>query len=187
MQTVLFLAHEPSVERGRDEAGTLADAAADLGYDVAIGLVGSDALLPDPSSVDAVVVLGSLESAYDDTLRWLGTEIDYLRTTLAAGTPTLGVCFGGQLLSRILGGVVARSPRPEVGFVSIDAEQPGVIESGPWMQWHFDHFTLPPGARRLAYNTAGEQAFALGRAVGLQFHPEISTAAFANWRLSATV
>ncbi|MGZ8176903.1 type 1 glutamine amidotransferase [Williamsia sp. SKLECPSW1] len=180
--TALVLAHEDDRDRGRVEAGSLADALRGRGLTPSVLHPSDD--LPDPATVEAVVVLGSVDSAYDDTLPWLGPERAYLARVVEAGTPTLGVCFGGQVLSRVLGGVVARSPRPEVGFVGLtpDAGAAPWIDDGPWMQWHFDHFTLPPAARRLAHNDAGLQAFVRGRVVGTQFHPEITAASFAAWR-----
>ncbi len=42
-------------------------------------------------------------------------------------------------------------------------------------QWHRDTFCLPPGAMRLASSEAcPDQAFEIGSAVGVQFHPESS-------------
>ncbi len=178
--TALFLAHEDDRSRGRAEAGSLSVAARDRGFTVLVAHPSDD--LPHPETVDFVTVLGSADAADDDALPWLAPERAYLAHALAAGTPVLGVCFGGQLLSRLLGGVVDRSPNPEVGFVSVDSRC-DFIDSGPWMQWHFDHFTLPPGATLVADNAANAQAFVSGRHLGLQFHPEITAESFAAWRL----
>ena len=40
---------------------------------------------------------------------------------------------------------------------------------------------MPAGARELARTAAGPQAFALGRSVGLQFHPEVDAAIVRSW------
>ncbi|WP_045823801.1 type 1 glutamine amidotransferase [Williamsia herbipolensis] len=183
MTTALFLAHEDDRERGRVEAGSLADNTRARGYDVVVAHPGDD--LPDPTSIDFVTVLGSAHAADDDSLPWLAPERAYVAAVLDAGTPVLGVCFGGQLLSRVLGGVVTRSPHPEVGFATVESTR-DFIDSGPWMQWHFDHFTVPPGAELIAHNPNGAQAFVSGRNLGLQFHPEISAGSFAAWRLGWT-
>lgn len=181
--TALFLAHEDDRSRGRAEAGSLAVAARARGFEVVVAHPSDD--LPRPQTVEFVTVLGSAHAADDDTLPWLAPERAYVAETLAAGTPILGVCFGGQVLSRVLGGVVDRSPHPEIGFVSIDSSC-DFIDSGPWMQWHFDHFTVPPGATMVADNAANAQAFVSGRNLGLQFHPEITAGSFAAWRLGWT-
>ena len=54
------------------------------------------------------------------------------------------------------------------------------------MEFHDDAFTLPPGPLPLAANETGLQAFTLGPHLGVQFHPEITPAAFAAWVRSWT-
>ena len=60
---------------------------------------------------------------------------------------------------------------PEIGWCSIDSDV-GDIAAGPWMQWHSDAVTLPPGAVELARNPFGVQAWRRGRLLCTQFHPE---------------
>ncbi|WP_151478830.1 type 1 glutamine amidotransferase, partial [Streptomyces albicerus] len=56
-----------------------------------------------------------------------------------------------------------------------------LISAGPWFQWHFDRFVIPPGAVELARGPVGPQAFRVGRALGVQFHPEITEATLLRW------
>jgi GMP synthase-like glutamine amidotransferase len=93
----------------------------------------------------------------------------------------LGVCFGAQALARALGGAVTRMADPEIGWVRVDSDDPELIEPGPWFQWHFDAFTVPPGAVRLAWNQAAPQAYRVGRSLGVQFHPEITAPGIEKW------
>jgi GMP synthase-like glutamine amidotransferase len=65
--------------------------------------------------------------------------------------------------------------------VNIDTREPWLVEAGPWMQWHYDTFTLPPGAVQLAASPVGPQAFTLGRSLGVQFHPEVTPEIVASW------
>ena len=76
-------------------------------------------------------------------------------------------------MAQALGGTVSRSPQPELGWYEISSTQPDFIPAGPWFEWHSDRWTLPPGAVELARNQAASQAFVLGRALALQFHPEL--------------
>ena len=124
--------------------------------------------------------MGSAHAAYDDELPWLAPELAYLRRAVDVGTPVLGICFGGQALARVLGGTVGRAPMPERGLTTVESLDPAV-PAGPWMEFHHDAFTLPPGATPLARSEAGLQAFAHGPHLGVQFHPEISPDVFAAW------
>jgi len=55
------------------------------------------------------------------------------------------------------------------------------VPEGPWFQWHFDSFTVPPGATVVADTDVGPQAFVAGRSLGLQFHPEVTTQIMDDW------
>jgi GMP synthase (glutamine-hydrolysing) len=189
MPTALFLAHADSQRRAQLLVGTLADAADDRGFDVCVHHPPGS--FSDLDAVEFIVVLGSSESAYDDSVGWLSAERALLRGALNAGTPIFGICFGAQLLSRALGGVVDRAPRPEIGLMTVEPVlNPGAVEGlimpGPWMQWHFDRFTVPPGGTLAARNSSGSQAFVHGRHLGVQFHPEISPQCFSTWRQTMT-
>ncbi|MFI5890015.1 type 1 glutamine amidotransferase [Actinoplanes sp. NPDC051513] len=172
-------------------AGPVADRFAEQGFEVVDHLVvpaesfhapGVAASFPDFPGFDAVVLLGSPWSAYDALVdSWVAPEIAQLRRADAAGVPVLGICFGGQLLAAAHGGGVAASPSPEVGWADIETDDSAVVPAGPWFQWHYDRWTLPPDATELARNTAASQAFVLRRNLALQFHPELTAPSLAGW------
>jgi GMP synthase-like glutamine amidotransferase len=93
----------------------------------------------------------------------------------------LGICFGGQHLARALGGTVGPAARPEVGWMAVESLAPEIVGEGPWLQWHRDAFTTPPGAELLARSAVCDQAFRLGPHLGVQFHPEVDAAVVADW------
>jgi GMP synthase-like glutamine amidotransferase len=128
----------------------------------------------DPGDADLVVSLGSSYCALDDSQPWLTAELALLREAAARRVPTLGICFGGQLLCRALGGTVERGGATEIGWFELETLCPEMIASGPWCQWHFDSFRPPPGATVLARGGGIAQAFSLDRALALQFHPEVT-------------
>jgi len=138
---------------------------------------------PDPTDYDVVVPLGSRWSVHDAALRdtWVGTEMQMVRDAVAAGVGVLGVCFGGQLVAQALGGTVERSPAPELGWYGIDSDASDLVPNGPWFEWHFDRWTLPPGAVEVARNDQASQAFVIGSALALQFHPELDDALLELW------
>lgn len=181
----VFLQHDPG-----SEPGLVGDALADHGF--TIDLVGmSDRIedgtwngtFPDLDGVDLVVPLGAIWSLYDTSQvgSWIERELALLRDADARGVPVLGICFGGQALAAAHGGQVAASAHPEIGWVTLDTDDPDLIPEGPWMQWHSDGFTVPPDAVEVARNDVGPQAFRLRRNLGVQFHPEVDEDNVRTW------
>ena len=84
-------------------------------------------------------------------------------------------------MARVLGGKSFRSDRSEIGWLPVRTKDPDLIPEGPWFQWHFDTFTLPPGAKLIADTEVGPQAYVIGRSLGLQFHPEVTPEIMDSW------
>jgi len=136
---------------------------------------------PDPARFGAIAALGSASSVHASPGPWIAAEIGFLRAAHDAGVPLLGLCFGGQALAAALGAEVRLAPRPEIGWLELEPLDGGPVPPGPWFQWHFDTFTVPPGARLLARSALCPQAFARGTSVGLQFHPEATPEIIDGW------
>ena len=141
-----------------------------------------DDVLPADAADDAhlVVILGSewtVARTMDDdadppqAAAAIAAEAALVRHCVQRGTPLFGICFGAQLLSRALGGDVTRQPAPHIAWETPRTE----IEElqGPWVVLHNDAFTVPPGAEILAEADHAPIAFRIGRAWGVQFHPEV--------------
>jgi GMP synthase-like glutamine amidotransferase len=137
---------------------------------------------PSASDFDAVAFFGSAWSVYDAaTIPWISDEIEYARSLISLGVPTLGICFGGQLLAAAVGGSVSRAPVPEIGWVSVASTEPALIDAGPWLAWHLDRVTVPAHVPVVARTALAVQAFVSGRVLGLQFHPEVTDAVLEAW------
>ena len=173
-------------------AGPIGARLADHGYDVEELVVvpehshhhpGVTVSFPSPSRYDVIVPMGAPWSVYDHDLigSWAVPELDFLRDAHAAGVPILGICFGGQALAAALGGTVVASPALELGWHRIETDEPGLVEAGPWFQWHQDRWVAPEGARTLARTSIADQAFVLGRSLAVQFHPELTPSMLAGW------
>lgn len=129
---------------------------------------------------DGIVISGSAASVYDDR-PWVTDTMDWLETAHAARIPVLGICWGHQLLAQALGGRVVGMDEYELGPQEIHPliEDPLFPFADPFVAFetHSDRVVkLPPGAVPLAGNDAGLQAFRIGTAVGVQFHPEYDRA-----------
>lgn len=140
---------------------------------------------PPGTDFGMLIVLGGPMSVYEeDRHPWLIREKRFVRQCVEDGKPVLGICLGAQMLAEALGGTVRRNDQKEIGWhpVRRTAEKHPIFDGMPEtfvsFQWHGDTFTLPEGARRLAYSEAcGNQAFAYGdRVLGLQFHLETTPA-----------
>ncbi len=138
-----------------------------------------------PEVYDGVVVFGGyMYATEDDKHPWIPDELRYMESAMKAGVPLLGICLGGQLLARLLGARVYKTPVPEFGYWPIERTEAG--QTSPLFEgladpllgflWHNDAFDLPAGAERLARTEhCPNQAFAYGdRTFGLQFHLEFS-------------
>lgn len=135
----------------------------------------------DPTGYDLVVSLGSEFAAFDDTRPFVRREATLMGRAVDEDVPVLGLCFGGQMLARVLGAENYRSDEAEIGWLPVRTTDPDLVPEGPWFQWHFDVFTAPSGARVVAETDAGVQAFVAGRSLGLQFHPEVTTQIMDDW------
>jgi len=98
------------------------------------------------------------------------------------GVPVLGICYGAQLMGRLLKGDVEHSKEREYGHGVLRVKRPGKFFAGLPRQlrvWnsHGDRLTkLPPGFR--AIGTTENAPFAAmedpkRRFYGIQFHPEV--------------
>lgn len=172
-----------------DSAGFIGDAFEALGAQVSTHLFPQDGPLPaltghtGKGGLAHIVVLGSTSSVYDagEARSWIDEDLAWLRRADAAGVPVLGICFGAQLLAAAFGGAVEPAGSEEIGWVTIDSVDPGLIPPGPWLEYHHDRCVPPPQATVLARNALGVQAFRVGRHLAVQFHPEVDGEQFKLW------
>ena len=123
----------------------------------------------------ALVLSGGPASVYAEGAPRVDPEL------FGLGVPTLGICFGMQLMAQELGGRVERTGVSEFGKTALRAEGGALFQGLPeeqtvWMS-HRDSVAAPPkGARVMAESpSAPVAAFedSQRRLYGVQFHPEV--------------
>jgi GMP synthase (glutamine-hydrolysing) len=183
---VLALRHVPF-----EDLGILQPLLHARGYEVTYLDVGVDVISPEIAlAPDILFVLGGPIGVYDtDSYPALEAEGDAISARLTAGTPTVGICLGAQLIAKALGADVTSTGRTEIGYspLSITPEAQGSflapLDGVPVLHWHGDEFHIPDGAVRLA-ETPGfpNQAFSVGNNIlGLQFHLEADHTQIERW------
>ncbi len=133
---------------------------------------------------DGYLITGSRASVYDDD-PWIARLIGFVRELYDAGTRTVGICFGHQLIAQALGGAVGRAP----GGWGVGVHTWRVVRQESWMRPALREFRLlashqdqvespPPDARLLASSTfCPNAAFAVGdHMLAVQGHPEFTKA-----------
>ncbi len=157
-----------------------------------VDAAGGEPIPADPGAFAGLTFMGGPMSVNDD-LPWIAPELELIRQAVGAGVPCLGHCLGGQLMSKALGGAVTRNPVKEIGWGMVEAV--AGPEAERWLgglreflafHWHGETFSIPPGAARILGNAhCPNQAFALGKHLGMQTHVEMTPDMIRAWYADA--
>ena len=127
---------------------------------------------------DGIILSGGPNSVYADN----APSADPALFDVA---PTLGVCYGMQLMAHVLGAEVTRGGRREYGRAEIRPTVPSALFDGfepnesatVWMS-HGDHIESPPPGFRVTAASEGNPLAAFEHQskpiYGVQFHPEVA-------------
>jgi GMP synthase (glutamine-hydrolysing) len=127
-------------------------------------------------SPKALILSGGPSSVWDEDSPTVDPEIFDL------GVPVLGICYGMQLTTKLLGGKVERSEEREYGPATLEIMDGDDLfygvpeESGVWMSHGDRVLELPPGFKSIALSgnsPAAAMKDAKRRIWGTQFHPEV--------------
>ena len=132
-----------------------------------------------------IVLLGSNRSV-NDGLPWMRDEARLVRNALHADVPLLGHCFGAQMMAASLGGRVCVNACPNIGWQPVRVTPAATAMFGAQevvaFHWHYETFTIPPGAQRLLFGRhCLNKAFAIGRHLAFQCHFEVTQDIVAEW------
>lgn len=143
---------------------------------------------PSPEPFAGLVFMGGPMSVNDD-LPWIPPTLDLIRRAVALDIPVLGHCLGGQLIAKALGGEISANPIKEIGWGRVQvADSPearrwfGDITEFQAFHWHGETFSIPPGATRILSSAhCANQAYAMGKHLGMQSHVEMTDAMIRDW------
>lgn len=134
----------------------------------------------DLTAPDLLIMMGGPMGVYEqDRHPWIACQLRRLARRLEAGRPTLGVCFGAQMVAAAMGARVYPGEHMEIGFHPVSLHDPeGLLRhlaEQPVLHWHGDTFDLPDDVELLASSPLyRHQAFRRGRNIlALQFHAEM--------------
>lgn len=145
----------------------------------------------DVNGMDAVVSMGGPMNVHEQNeYTFLRDEIAFLKRAVDAGVPMLGICLGAQLIASACGARVYKAPVKELGWSRVSLTPEGrrdnlfkdLPDTLSVLQWHEYTFQVPTGGSLLATSDpCPHQAFRLGNAYGLQFHPEVTLDMLSQW------
>ena len=123
----------------------------------------------------ALILSGGPASVYSEGAPRVDDEL------FALGIPTLGICYGAQLMALDLGGEVARTDASEFGKAELEGGSGALFAGLPpeqvvWMS-HRDTVTAPPAGATVTGRSGSTPVAAFEdparRLYGVQFHPEV--------------
>jgi len=146
--------------------------------------------VPDDASALAGIGMMGGPMSVNDSLPWVAPMEALLRDAVDRGVPVIGHCLGGQLLAKSLGATVGVAKTTEIGWIDVEATDAAVADE--WFggharfttfEWHYEAFTMPPGATRVLTNAFNDnQGYVIdGRHVGFQGHVEMTAEIARSW------
>jgi len=136
----------------------------------------------DLSAASGLIFLGAAHSV-NNPQSWINDEIKLIQRAASINLPVMGVCFGGQLLTRALGGEVQKDEQMQVGWHPVNLTKEGksllagtsLPDSFHAFEWHAESFSLPPGATPLFCDGDNHnQGYLHGNFLAMQFHLEMT-------------
>lgn len=169
--------------------GTLADFLDRHGIPHRLIRIDAGEPVPDDTTAFSGLVFMGGPMSVNDALPWIPRSLRLIRYAVDHDVPVLGHCLGGQLMAKALGGTVGRNPAKEIGWGKVAVlDRPearawfGDLREFESFHWHGETFSIPEGAVRVLESPyCANQAFVLGKHLGMQCHVEMTEAMIRAW------
>ena len=148
-----------------------------------------DVVTFDFDQASGLVFLGG-DSSVNDSFSWIDDEVNLIQLAAAENFPIFGHCFGAQLISKALGGIVSCMSHKEIGWFTLDWAENPVAEnwfsqlsnSTQAIHWHQYSLTVPNGATSLfGTSYCPNQAFVINNMVATTAHVEATPELLYQW------
>jgi len=159
-------------------------------YDVLHAYLGKR--FPSTRDYNAIIVGGTPISA--NKIReysYLMREWRFLKEAVMEDKPILGICFGAQILAKLLGAEVRKMSKMEIGTYHVELTEAGrkskifkdFPNQFPVFHWHSYTFQTSKKVELLVRgkDCSPNQAFKHGNQIGIQFHLELAPKAIEKW------
>lgn len=186
MKPILIIQNHPV-----ESAGTILDYLTDRALPYQVTHLYKNHPLPSPENIEGVICLGCPTSVNRYTeVEFLRELYRYVGQVVRNEIPYIGICFGAQLLAKILGAKVEPNKIKEIGTYRVTLTEAGkenqlfdgFPDEFPVFHWHGDTFKIPFGCDNLIEGEdCKNQAFQKGNALGLQFHFEAKPSEVPKW------
>ncbi|MDA9654307.1 glutamine-hydrolyzing GMP synthase [Candidatus Pelagibacter sp.] len=131
-------------------------------------------------NISGIILSGGPLNVYEND------KFKFDKNILKLGVPILGICFGHQILSKLLGGKVKKSKRREFGLATIKKVSNSILTknffnkdktSNVWMS-HADQVSKIPRNFKIIASTKNSKLTIIENTkdnfYGVQFHPEVT-------------
>jgi GMP synthase (glutamine-hydrolysing) len=123
-----------------------------------------------------IILTGGPNSCYEEGAATCSKEL------FEMGIPVLGLCYGAQLMTHVLGGKVEKAPVREYGKTEVEVDNNSILfknvakKTVCWMS-HFDYISQPASGFSVSAHTADCPVAAAEypdkKLYAIQFHPEV--------------
>lgn len=151
--------------------------------------ISDDLATLDLAAIAGIVVMGGRYSINDEH-DWISDELKFLQEVIEKDIPLMGVCFGAQMISKVLGAEVSVAQHMEAGWHTIKADTSKLSACSSLdldeyidvFEWHEDTFELPDGAIPIfSGRNIKNQGYLLNKVLAMQFHLEMTEEMVHEW------